>query len=135
MDSNCTLSVSTAMALHFSTVREHRPFPSAMNLSFQSWNVAGEMLRLRHNLAADVLVFKNSSTILTFPCGVHLSLIPILLPRAKKHSDLIGFILAGSCPLHLTGFQTDSLYLAQHISCFAFLPPTPLGFQTLQADQ
>ena len=56
-----------------------------------------------------------------------------LVTPCQKHSNLIGFILAGSCPLHLTGFQTDSLYLVQHISCFAFLPPTPLGFQTLQA--
>ena len=60
-------------------------FPLAMNLSFQSWNVAGEMLCLRHNSAADVLVFKNSSTILAFSCGMHFLLIPILLPPMPKN--------------------------------------------------
>ena len=65
------------------------------------------------------------------------------LPLVFVSSDLLfqkacgfdRFYSRGVGPLHLTGFQTDSLYLVQHISCFAFLPPTPLGFQTLQADQ
>ena len=59
-------------------------FPPVMNLSFQSWNVTGEMLCLRHNSAADVQVFKNSSTILAFSCGMRLLLIPILLPPVPK---------------------------------------------------
>lgn len=70
-------------------------FPHSMNLSFQPWSVAGETLCLLHNSAADAQVSQKPrhDPGLTLRRASHAHAFPEA--SAKKHSDLIGFILGG----------------------------------------